>query len=437
MKYFKKYYKYVLLFLFFLFVMILFSINGNDAIWNYGMAHAIRIGEIPYKDFNIISTPLYAFIMCLGLFISDTFLTYLIEQALLCTLFIYLVEKLLDKKYLLIFICFCFPIYNLLFPNYNFMVLLLLVLLLYLEKRDSKDSIIGIILGLLILSKHTIGCFVLLFSLISTFNIRRSLKRLVYSFIPLSIFFIYLLFTGSLYSFIDLSLLGLFDFGTHNSSVSIISIIISLGIFIYTLVNLIKNYKNKYLYYLLSSMIFVIPICDFIHACYLICFFLIVIFINNNISISNKKIYFNFWLYSAVIFIMNIVFNIDFISHITLNNGLYRFRANILDKRVSNYVSLVLEKYNSYEKSYMISMTSMFFDLESNHRVTYFDIPLYGNFGYNGIEKMKSKIDKLSGSYFFIKDDGNGQFVNVLNDYIRDNYRFIEKYQDFDIYFIE
>ena len=130
----KKYYKYILLFLFFLFILIVFSNNGNDTIWNYGMAHAIRMGEVPYKDFNIISTPLYAFVMSLGLFIKDTYFIFILEQAFLLTIFIFFVEKLVNRNYILVLISLCFPIFNLLFPNYNFLVLLLLTIIIYLEK---------------------------------------------------------------------------------------------------------------------------------------------------------------------------------------------------------------------------------------------------------------------------------------------------------------
>ena len=44
-------------------VTILFNlfINGltNDEVWNYGFAYNISNGLIPYKDFNMIITPLF------------------------------------------------------------------------------------------------------------------------------------------------------------------------------------------------------------------------------------------------------------------------------------------------------------------------------------------------------------------------------------------
>jgi len=70
----------------------------------------------------------------------------------------------------------------------------------------------------------------------------------------------------------------------------------------------------------------------------------------------------------------------------------------------------------------------MFFDIETNNKITYFDIPLHGNFGYNGISKMKNKIDKCHDSYFFISDSNNVQFAEELNNYIRNKYEYIDNH---------
>ena len=45
--------------------------NYGDPIANYGFSYAIRNGQIPYVDFNTISSPLYAFYSAIGLFIYN------------------------------------------------------------------------------------------------------------------------------------------------------------------------------------------------------------------------------------------------------------------------------------------------------------------------------------------------------------------------------
>ena len=61
----RVYYKYLLIILVFglitfLYIFYIYPID-NDEIWNYGFAHNIYTGLIPYKDFNMIVPPLFAF----------------------------------------------------------------------------------------------------------------------------------------------------------------------------------------------------------------------------------------------------------------------------------------------------------------------------------------------------------------------------------------
>ena len=177
--------KYILLFIFFFVILLLFGQNNTDNIWNYGVSHALRMGELPYRDYNSITTPLYQFIMSIGLFIYDSYLTFIIEQAIFCLFLYYTIEKLVGKNILFVFSILLFPIFTFIFPNYNFLVILLFFYLLYLEKNNKSDSLIGIVLGLLVLSKHTVGGVVLIFSLFATKDIKRSFKRLLFSLIPM------------------------------------------------------------------------------------------------------------------------------------------------------------------------------------------------------------------------------------------------------------
>ena len=51
----------------FFYNFLFFPLNG-DEVWNYGFAYAISNGEIPYRDFNMVVTPLYSFLI--SIFIS-------------------------------------------------------------------------------------------------------------------------------------------------------------------------------------------------------------------------------------------------------------------------------------------------------------------------------------------------------------------------------
>lgn len=422
--------KYIFLFFLFLFILLLFGNNNTDNIWNYGVSHAFRIGELPYRDYNSITTPLYQFIMSIGLFIYDSYLTFIIEQALLCTIFSYILEKLVGDNFWFLLSLLLFPIFYFFFANYNFLVMLLFIYLLYLEKEKRSDSIIGMVLGLLVLTKHSVGAIILIFSLLSTKNIRKSLKRLLYSLIPISIFLIYLLFTNTFMNFLDLCVFGLFDFAESNNYFSYLYTSITILCLIYIVYSFIK--KKDYLnYYLIPAFALLIPILDMFHCVYFIGFFLIIIFIRNKLTI-NKTIGF---IIIAVTILLNTSFNSTYNSLHFSTEG--RMKFMLVDKVRYNYIQSVLNKYNSYDNVCMLSMNSMYFDIESNKKITYFDIPLYGNFGYNGLEKMKNKIDHMHEVYFFVLDNENRQYINKLNNYVRENYKYIENIHDIEIYYKE
>ena len=53
-----------LFFIFLIWNLILVPVN-LDEIWNYGFSHNIYSGLVPYRDFNMIITPFYNFLMSL------------------------------------------------------------------------------------------------------------------------------------------------------------------------------------------------------------------------------------------------------------------------------------------------------------------------------------------------------------------------------------
>ena len=92
----------LIIFLFLLFNLILFPTN-LDEIWNYGFSHNLYSGLIPYKDFNMVITPFYPFIMSLGFHIfGSSMLVFHIEHAIilicLCVLLFLLIGYFNIKK---------------------------------------------------------------------------------------------------------------------------------------------------------------------------------------------------------------------------------------------------------------------------------------------------------------------------------------------------
>ena len=257
----KPYIKYILLFFYFLFCLIIsYSILRNDTFVNYGFSYAIRNGEIPYKDFNLVIPPFSPFLYSLFLIFNKSILSYYIAQAFLLTLFSAFIFKILgeNKGFLfLLIMCLPFPISfaSTIFPGYNFLAFFLLIILIYLEKEKKDDRLIGIILGLCFCTKQTIGIAFLLSNIYYLItNKKKFFKRISFFFIPIFLLVLYLICTKSLYSFIDLCFLGLLDFGSTNSYKDPFYLVILIIFLIICLLKIKNNKTNIINYYILGFL---------------------------------------------------------------------------------------------------------------------------------------------------------------------------------------
>ena len=91
-------------------------------------------------------------------------------QSILLVVLFEVLEKFISKKvYILLpltLIGYPLCLFSIFFPGYNFILLFLIIIMMFLENRNSNDYLIGFIIGLSIITKHTIGIFLILPSLI-------------------------------------------------------------------------------------------------------------------------------------------------------------------------------------------------------------------------------------------------------------------------------
>ena len=74
---------------------LLFIPVNLDEIWNFGFTHNIYSGLVPYKDFNMVLTPLFPMIMALPFYIfGSSMLLFHIENAVLFILLCYFLYKM-------------------------------------------------------------------------------------------------------------------------------------------------------------------------------------------------------------------------------------------------------------------------------------------------------------------------------------------------------
>lgn len=438
----KNNYHYILVFIYIFFTLTLFGFNSNygDPICNYAFSYGIVRGEIPYLDFNTISTPLYSFIMSIGLFIWNNYLMFLIEQTILITIMFILLNKTYGKKSYLLLLASTILLNNPYNETYNFMVILCLVILLFLEKKySSKDYLIGIFIGLAILSKHTVGVFFIIPSIIYyRKDICKLLRRLKGLLTVGIIFIIYLLITKSFYSFLDLCVFGLFDFGSNNSHPFSICFILTILVFIISLFITIKNRKDISNYYLLFTVALAIPMFDFHHfSLYVFCF---IIQLLPLIKKYDNYMGFVGFLFSIIISVMFFMMKFNSLG-IVFSKDIKRFEYLLNGK--DNYELYIksFEYFDKYDDPLVLSYLKTFYDISNDKDIDYFDVFMYGNAGYDGNNKMIKRLNEMHNRYIIIdlycynEESSYSQFNKVAAKYVIDNYEFVDNNGDYAVYY--
>lgn len=437
--------KYVFVFLVALVALTFFSnLNCYDAAWNYGFSYAFSKGEIPFKDFNMITPGLYNFVMSLGLHISHNNLMFLIEQSLLITLTFSIVYKMYGKKSFLFLFFMAFPSFFAFTPTYNFFLMFLIIFLIYLEKEEKSDYLIGVVLALCILTKHTVGVFLIIPSFIFYFKDKSKLfKRFIGCLIPGVIYIVYLLIIGAFKYFFDLCVLGLFDFASKNGEFVLVYVVLSFILLALNILYIIFNKKDIMGYYILCFFSVMIPIFTFYHfSVYLALCSLMLLSILKNKNISDNYIGFLGIILTLITFSFNlIIVRGEYFFHVHNFDYLYSNKESRDNFKRLNSLYL---KYRDDSSVNILSSKGVLIKIINEEKLDYYMVPLNGNFGYNGTLKMINKVRDNDKNYYIIdmkeyrrtKKYG-GQFAVDLCDYIMKNSKVIEENEDYNVYYYE
>lgn len=243
----------ILIFLqFFIFVFSIIlskEVSNLDEIWNYNTARQIMLGNLPYKNLSMITTPLLPFIVSILLkLFGDELLVFRVISAIILTILFFIMYRITfkitkNKVYSIISTSLIMLIFKNNFAlDYNIFAVLINSLILYIELKfkntESKRKIfnynfyIGILAGLAFLTKQTTGCLIILEVCLIQFicaendkelkaNLKKYLKNLLIRIfgivIPIFIFALYLIISNSLTDFINYAVLGLKTFSNKIS----------------------------------------------------------------------------------------------------------------------------------------------------------------------------------------------------------------------------
>lgn len=417
-------------------VTLLYNLICNpvilDEIWNYGFTYNIANGLIPYKDFNMVITPSYPFLGALFLIIfGKSLLVYHIFNALICTGIFYFMKITLNKSY--------YIVYSILLlvslPNYSLFSILLLYIILYLEDNKNNDFLIGIFIGLTFLTKQNIGIMFVLPSIL-TKKFKQIKNRTIGFIIPNIIFFLYLIITDSLLSFIDYAFLGLSSFAENNILFSMWGTLTIIAI-IYLIYQYVITKDIKVLY-LLFFQIIAYPIFDTYHV--LIPFIPVLGYFLSKLNLVVKVTQVAFIIFIGIVFAYNI-------NNILNGNNRFPNDTNVCKMRIldDNTISNIKEVSNYLKENkdvYIINDKAYVYKLESDIPINKFDLLNDGNLGKDGdirlikeIEyKCKEKVCTFLMREDEIYDDTLTQTNRKIINYINDNYKKVGKIIDLTIY---
>ena len=424
----KEIIKYIILFiLFFISITYVYFAYRLDTYSDYGFAYALSMGQLPYKEINFIVPPFAPFLYSIPLIFNKSIFVFYITQCFLLVFLCYLLFKIIDNKAWIVII----PLFSILlcssqFPGYNFMLMLELILLLYLETNKKSDILIGIISALTILTKHNIGTFIFLVTILYPLfkDKKKSLTRLLYGLIPLLVFLIYLLLTNSIYDFINFCILGISDF-QNNTSIELFYLIVVIITYITMIIKFIKD-KNKNItyFYFFTYILVTYPLMDMHHVSYFLIVFLTVLLYNSNFRINNK--------YITPISITIIIILMS--SYYLLVKDLFdKFNIYSYNNFPAEYMTKSDKKVRDQIIQYIKDKNIIFISDRPDHitfylsttskKMTKYLIQFHGNYGNNGYNNIKKEILEEKEVYYIINNNisknDNSQFYKGLPDYIK------------------
>lgn len=437
----KKKYQYLLVFIIYTLLTYIYSFHiakmTGDEIWNYGFAYNIYHGLIPYRDFNMILTPLYPItILPMFMLFNDSIKIFHIYNALIVGIMLTLAYKKIGIKSLMLY-----PIIILGYvPSYNLFSLFLYIVLLEINttKSKRKDIYIGLIISLIFLTKQTIGIALLIPGLIESKNKKKTIISFI---IPILLIMIYLMLNNALYQFIDYCFLGMLSFTDNNKTFSIYSII-TISISIYFIYKMLKTRKIKYLYGV-AFQIITIPIADKYHFFVGLCALVYVFLIEN--TISKKMVLY------LILFTNITLLSILGLKYITDKEQVYHYETNdILKNRTitegqENYLNnyntcLNIIKQDKNKKLFVLSSNAYFLKLANYQTINKFDLINNGNMGYKGYLGYVEEIDKIckkENCIFIVenyKEEDLGQTNKQIIEYPKEKYNLKYSVGQFSIY---
>lgn len=411
----------IIIFIVTLFYNIICSNISGDEIWNYGFSYNISTGLIPYKDFNMIITPLFPMMGAFFLNVfGKSFLVYHIFNAIMCTGIFCILKKQMKNNYYIIYLLILMNSY----PSYNLLCLLLLYILMYCEDEKTNDYLIGFLLGLTFLTKQNIGIYLCVPTLFIK-NIKKISKRFIGFLIPNLFLLIYLIATNSLLEFIDYTFLGILNFPKENNAVTIPVIIILILSSIYLIYKYIKT-KDIIIIYLIMFQLLLYPISDKYHI--MIAMVPVIGYLLKKIKIPKIMPAIFCITYIITMFAVNISSIKNEIILFPNDTKTYTYRK--ISPRINNYIlrtSKVIRNISEDIELFVICKDAYLIKLEASVPINRYDLLNISNLGRKGQKGIIDDIKDICGNkqcifLLELETEKTNDYANEIKRYIKENY---------------
>jgi len=418
--------KDILIYILFLILIIIISSIKQidmDGIWGYGFSYNIASGLVPYKDFNMIIGPLYSLVFSLPIKLFGNYLLlFTIGHSLIYAFVIFLLYKKIGMNIIFLLMLFFMiqtPI------GYNTFCSFLVIIILLLESSEFKykEEIVGVFIGIILMTKHNIG---MPLGIVYLLKNRKKIRKLLYLLIPVVITFSYLLINNAIFEYIDFCYLGMGSF-LSNMTTDILSVPIYLLI-LFFLIKEYTNYKEFKILYLLAFQIVVFPILDQGHLMPALLPVVVYILLNEN---KKTKIFVKYFI--AIGFIVGVITTGFTTTIMTKNNFLFL-------QGCPKNLPIYLEEYSKYIDSkknrniYLFNMNAYMIKIYRNENPTFFDLINKGNLGSNE-EKYLKLLDEdcrknkclfILSNNDYEENNNSNQTSETFKIYVEKNAKYLE-----------
>lgn len=414
-----------------------------DEVWNYGFARSIYDGLTPYKDFNMIIFPLFAFLMAP---FSSEFMIYRLATSVLNValmfLAIHIVQKYSTHKVIAIPLIAFFSLFKYCFPlatysemMYLFIILSFLYLKKYLDIQNPKNLFLAaLFISLALITKHSVPAIIIIGMTPAIFylcwknrNIKDFMLYALGGVLPVLALIVHAVANGYLLEMIDLTIMGIGEFSTVSSQNWIFYLCI-IACILFVLLLMLDKILNKtkllhsYLVavFALSSYFFFAPLPDIYHPC-------LAIFVMCSIlSTVEAKFFIKELFLSGAMVLLSIFLLFPIASSYSIPETEYScwecFENVPLEPRfINNHTAAIslIQKYRDMGFDVAnCSLNAMTTSLIMEEHNGYFDLLMKGNLGIEGKKKVFAALGDKD-VVIVLKDDS--EWHTVL-DYIKDTF---------------